>query len=212
MKLQPVRRPLTQGEQRQLRAQFSDLRVNPLGLAALVGIFVALWLATVLFTEGPVLLATVVWAGLGGVATLSAYLSVRRTFGRRRRALKSALKRNAGDVFDIRARAFVEFAEVEDEGACYAFELDNGCIVFVIGQDFYADDDFPSLDFAIVHALDQRDQVAEMILEKRGPKVKPVRIVPAPTKATLHIPFDLHLETVDGPLDAVEQKMQAPAR
>jgi len=32
----------------------------------------------------------------------------------------------------------VEFEQEEDEGACYAFQLDSHHLVFLVGQDFYA--------------------------------------------------------------------------
>jgi len=48
--------------------------------------------------------------------------------------LQSALKKNAAEVYDVKSRAFAEFEEVEDEGACYAFELFDARLVFITGQ------------------------------------------------------------------------------
>lgn len=47
--------------------------------------------------------------------------------------LQSALTANAADAYDVRARTFAEFEEIEDEGACYAFEIDVPRLVVVSG-------------------------------------------------------------------------------
>jgi hypothetical protein len=59
-------------------------------------------------------------------------------------SLESALRRNAADVYDVRAIAFAELEEIEDEGACYAFELEGERIVFITGQEFYEAPAFPA--------------------------------------------------------------------
>ena len=79
--------------------------------------------------------------------------------------LESALRRAEAEVCDIRASAFVELEEFEDEGACYAFALDEAHVVFISGQEFYEAARFPSLDFSLVYVLDEAGRAADMLIE-----------------------------------------------
>ena len=101
---------------------------------------------------------------------------------------ESALRRNAADVYDVRARLFAELEEIEDEGACYAFELDDGRIAFIQGQEFYESARFPSLDFSLVYVLDEADQSVDTLIDKRGAKAAPARRIPAAVKQRLDVP------------------------
>jgi hypothetical protein len=65
------------------------------------------------------------------------------------------------------------FEEIEDEGACYAFELEGGRVVFVAGQEFTESARFPSLDFSLVYPLVEQGRPVEMFIEKRGGKAAP---------------------------------------
>ena len=116
--------------------------------------------------------------------------------------LESALRRSEADVYDIRASAHAVFEEIEDEGACYAFELEGGRVVFVAGQEFYEGARFPSLDFSLVYPLDEHGQPVEMFIEKRGGKTAPARRIPAAVKKSLNIPD--HLELRAGRIDDLE--------
>jgi hypothetical protein len=117
--------------------------------------------------------------------------------------LESALRRGEADVYGIRASAFVEFEEVEDEGAAYAFDLGAGKLVFLHGQEFYSASGFPSLDFSLIYPLDEEDRAVDMIIEKRGPRAAPTRIIPAGTKRGLDLPESLSV--LRGSLDEVEK-------
>ena len=86
------------------------------------------------------------------------------------RGLESALRRNTGDVYDIRATSFAEIEEIEDEGACYAFEMENGLVAFIQGHEFYDSARFPSLDFPLLYVLDETGHTVEMLIDKRGAK------------------------------------------
>ena len=92
--------------------------------------------------------------------------------------------------------------EVEDEGACFAFDLGGGRIAFVSGQELYPVAGFPSLDFSLVYVLDEQGQAVDMLIDKRGPGASPVRTIPAATKWTLDIPESLSV--MDGALDELE--------
>jgi hypothetical protein len=77
----------------------------------------------------------------------------------------------------------VEFEEEEDEGACYAFAQDGGAsTIFVIGQEFYDDDDFPNSDFAIVEILGGSGRPVDVLVTKRGRKLTPERVVAAASR------------------------------
>ena len=113
----------------------------------------ALWLVTVLVADAPLLVITLFWIVVGAVITLWVRRDMRkdaRHFEAAAGGLASALGRNAADVYDVRAGAFAEFEEIEDEGACYAFELEDGRLVSIAGQEFYPSARFPSLDFSLV--------------------------------------------------------------
>lgn len=116
--------------------------------------------------------------------------------------VESALRRNEADVYDIRASSHAVFDEIEDEGACYAFEIEGGRLVFVAGQEFYEGARFPSLDFSLVYPLDGHGQPVEMFIEKRGGKTAPSRRIPAALKKSLNIPD--HLELRAGRIDDLE--------
>ncbi len=112
-------------------------------------------------------------------------------------------------MFQIEATSFTEFEEVEDEGACYAFEIDWDRTVFVVGQQFYAGPKFPSHDFALVYILSERGDPVDMVIGKRGPRARAARTVPAVTKLELEIPE--HLEVIAGRPRQVEDLLKSAA-
>lgn len=120
--------------------------------------------------------------------------------------LESAVERDEANVFDFEARFFVEFAEVEDEGACYAFDLGRRRIAFVVGQEFYPEARFPSLDFSLVYPLDAEGYAVDMLIEKRGPRADPLRTIPSHMKKDYVIPE--HLEVLDGELKELEHLLE----
>jgi hypothetical protein len=113
--------------------------------------------------------------------------------------LQSALTANAADVYDVRARAFVEFEEKEDEGACYGFEIDGPRLVFVSGQEFYPGARFPSLDFSLVYVVDEAGRTVDMLIDKRGARAKPAYTIPA----ARHVERPAHLEVREGTIDTL---------
>ena len=157
-----------------------------------------------LASDAPRLVITAFWLVFGvGLA-----LWMRRDAGRDARSfdamgagLQSALKMNAADVYDVKARAFAEFEEVEDEGACYAFELSDNRLVFIAGQEFYESARFPSLDFSLVYVLDEAGRTVDMVIDKRGAKAKPARTIPASAKKDMEMPE--HLEVRAGTIDGL---------
>jgi hypothetical protein len=162
-----------------------------------------LW--TILASDAPKWFITVFWLVIGGAIALWVRRDVRRDIEGMRRGLESALRRNVAEVYDIHARSFAQFDEVEDEGACYAFELEGDRLVFVTGQEFYESATFPCLDFSLVYVLDERGLAVDMFIEKRGTRTAPTRTIPAASKQTFEIPE--HLEVRAGSIDKLEDAL-----
>jgi hypothetical protein len=209
--LDPARRALTDGERRLLRSTAGSLRSRGRGSRRLsvpiaAGAVALLWLWTVLASDAGWIVITAFWIVAGAVIGVWVRHDMRRDEARMADAaagLESALTRNLADVYTITATAFAEFEEIEDEGACYAFQIAADRIVFIGGQEFYAGAKFPSLDFSLVYVVDDAGRTIDMIVDKRGPRAKPVRTVPAAVKATLTLPE--HLEVRTGTLDDLER-------
>jgi len=212
------RRPLTRQETRLLTAKVRSLqaRSRRASLAALqlgAGIIALLWIVTLVASDAPPLVVSLFWLVAGGVILLWVRRDM-RTHARNQdtmvRSFESSLRRNAADVYDVHARAFAEFEEVEDEGACYAFELEGERLLFISGQQFYPEAKFPSLDFSLVYVLDERDQTVDMFVDKRGPRAEPTRTISATVKEELDVPG--HLETRVGRLDDLERQLRVTGR
>ena len=199
-------RPLTPPERRLLQAKAQGLsrqgrrqRWAVLGIGATV--FGALWAWTLAVSEAPWHLVTAFWLAVGGGITLWQWRD-RAVFGAMADGIHSALRADRARVVDVDAAACVAFEEVEDEGACYAFQVGNNRVLFLSGQQYYETAAFPCLAFSIVEILDERERIADQWIERRGPKVTPQRTIPASVKRGLELPEDQ--ETVDGTLDRVE--------
>jgi uncharacterized membrane protein YeaQ/YmgE (transglycosylase-associated protein family) len=209
--LQPSRRALTSAEAEHLRDRIrlsGGRRFTNLVIAG--GLFVGLWLLTPWGTDKQFWVATLTWLVIGAVLVGWAYWDLHRQSKAARQQFESALRRNAADVFAIKATRFVEFDEVEDEGAAYAFELQDGRIVLITGQDFYAHDTFPCLDFSITHLLDENDEVIDLLVESHAEKAAPARVVPATAKLGLNLPA--HLTLMEAPFETIEDKLRAAAQ
>ena len=168
-----------------------------------------LWLWTMWASDASRIVITGFWLVAGGAIAMWVRRDMHVHAGQLRETadrLASALHRNAADVYDVRARAFAEFEEVEDEGACYAFELDGNRMVFISGQEFYESTRFPSLDFSLVYILDEAGAPIDMTIEKRGPRTPAARVIPAAAKSALDIPD--HLEVRAGTIDDLERLLR----
>ena len=207
MALNPLRRSLTTAERRLLQRKIGSLfarsrRASRAYVPVTVGIVFALWVWTLLASDASAVVVTAFWLAAGGVLALWVGRDMRRDarqVAAMARGLESALRRDEADVYEIRANAFVEFEEIEDEGACYAFALEGDRLVFISGQEFYPEARFPSLDFSLVYVLDEQGHTVDMVIDKRGETARPMRTVPRSLKANLSMPD--HLEVRVGRLD-----------
>ncbi len=179
-------------------------RMFAIGLA----LFGALWgfmmIAAVLDKKGPTwYVSLLIGFGIALPISLWSYLSLRPKLVANVRQFESALRRNEAREIRIRSQAMVEFEEEEDEGACYAFQLNDHRIVFVSGQDFYPSAKFPNTDFSLVSIYGDHEVLVESFIEKHGNKLKPVRRISSSQKSKMKIPS--HLQTIQGDLSRVEQ-------
>jgi hypothetical protein len=171
-------------------------------------IFGGLWgltvLATVADKRGPSwYVSGLVWLGIGIPISLSSYVGVRRGVVEAIRRFESALRQNSACEVRIQSDAMVEFEEREDEGACYAFQLDNRRVVFVVGQQFHRSARFPSNNFSMVDLGAEDEAIVAGFVRTHGVRIEPVRRIPATTKATLKIPE--HLRVIQGELSQIEE-------
>lgn len=135
--------------------------------------------------------------------TLWSYAGARSDVAKAIARIESAQRENKAYAFHIQTEHFVDFEEEEDEGACYAFQLDRGRIVFVSGQEFYSSLYFPNSDFCLVEIRTQDGLAIIGHIERRGHKIEPTRTIRAKNRAALKIPD--HLNIIDGDLDGIEK-------
>jgi len=138
---------------------------------------------------------------------LWAYLSARREINAVLRRLQNALLRNQARVIRIQSEELAEIEEEEDEGACYAFQLDSEKIVFISGQDYYSSASFPNSDFSLLQILGREGEIVEELISKQGRKLAPVRTISAVTKSRLKIPD--HLQVISGRIESLEKLLDS---
>jgi hypothetical protein len=169
-------------------------------------IIVALWVLTLLATRR-FIAPTICWGLIGTLICIWAWADAVRPHRKRITDNEDAISNGRVDEVRISTEAMVEFQEIEDEGACYAFQVEQDKIVFVCGQDYYSGAKFPSTDFSIVSVYGRNGDLVQLLIEKRGKKLQPIRTVSAELKAHLQIPE--HLEMVSGKLDDVERILKS---
>ncbi len=150
---------------------------------------------------------TVFWVAFIGPMLLWAYLSARREINAVLRRLQNALLRNQARVIRIQSEELAEIEEEEDEGACYAFQLDSEKIVFISGQDYYPSASFPNSDFSLLQILGREGEIVEELISKQGRKLAPVRTISAVTKSRLKIPD--HLQVISGQIESLEKLLDS---
>jgi hypothetical protein len=199
MKQDGVIRPLLETERRVLRRAVLRSRHRLLlsrrrvfGFVA--GVFVVgCGLTVVVSRHVPPIDVIIIWFLICATLGLWSYVSARRELTRDVDRFQEALRRDEAHEVRVQASEMVEFEEIEDEGACYAFQLSENRILFVSGQEYYPSARFPNTDFSLVDIYAQDGRCLEELICKRGRKLSPSRVVPAQIKSSLHLPS--HLET-----------------
>ncbi|HZM00640.1 MAG TPA: hypothetical protein VFD43_10350, partial [Planctomycetota bacterium] len=191
-------RPLTPAERRALgiaaaalRKRLGQVPARAFGVAGAIGAI--LCALTLLAADEPWYVVVPIWLGLSLALAVWVLVDGRKGFRKSLGRLESALARNEARVVRIAAEQMVELEEVEDEGACYAFQVEPERMMFVTGQAFYRSGRFPNSDFSIATVLDESGREVELFIEKRGEPLKPVRRIPAEVKARLRQPGHLEL-------------------
>lgn len=210
MKLQPRIREMTGAERRLLRCSIRRSESGRGGSWKVTLIStLLLWGVTMSFFDDPWPVITLFWILMGGAIHLMAFRDSNRAAAAMASSFRSALRRGEVESYDVSAVAFAEFEEVEDEGACYAFEVDDERLVFFSGQEFYPGARFPCLDFSVVYPLDEHGASVDMWLVKRGPRVSADRVIPATVKERLASRVPESLEVIAGTLAELEQVLSA---
>ena len=209
------KRPLTDAEREKLSARLAKARtMASLALVKMGAVSAAvcgmLMIATLLASTAPRSLIVIFWLVMAALFTIWIGMPGRRLMLSQIAPLEDALRTSRALVIRIQSEHVVEFEEEEDEGACYAFDDDGARVVFIVGQEFYEDDDFPNSDFSMVEIVGSGGTPVDIWLEKTGRKLTPDRVVPAKVKWTLELPE--HLAVVDVPLDRVEELLPRHAR
>lgn len=215
MPIEHVERDLTKAERAELAARVERLdRLTRFSLlkAAAASLIVCAILAavTLLASDAPRPLIVGFWLGMTLLFNVWIGTQGRAGFRRQRTALAQAIRHNRARVCHIRSTRVVEFEEIEDEGACYAFDVGDRRIVFVQGQEFYADDEFPNTDFSLVDVLGPGNAAVDAIFIKTGARLEPERRIGRDVKDRLTIPD--HLEIIEGDLETIESPLTASER
>jgi hypothetical protein len=205
-------RPLTHDEQLHLSVRLASARdesrralLKTGGASALVcGLLAA---ATLVVSDAPREVILLFWTALWLLFTLWIGLPWRKLMRSQIPVFEDGLRTNRVRVIRLQSSRVVEFEEEEDEGACYAFEHDADSSVFVVGQEFYEDDDFPNTDFSMLEILGAAGHPIDVLLKKDGHKLRPERVIAASLKHGLELPQ--HLDVVPAPLDRVERTLPA---
>lgn len=208
-------RPLTEAEREKLAARLAHARTEASRVlvktgAASTAVCGVLMIATLLASTAPRPLIVGFWLVMAVLFTVWIGLPGRRLMVSQIPALEDALRAARARIVRVQSEHVVEFEEEEDEGACYAFETDPARVVFIVGQEFYEDDDFPNSDFSMIEVLGSRGSAVDVWVEKSGRKLTPDRVVAAKLKWTLELPD--HLAVVDVPLDRVEDLLPKRTR
>jgi hypothetical protein len=156
-----IERALTDAERRQLEARLTAARretalalVKAGSASALV--CGALAAVTFLASDAPRPVIAGFWTILWLLFTLWIGMPGRRLMRGQVAVFEEALRTGRAREIRVTAGRVVEFEEEEDEGACYAFEHEPGASLFIVGQEFYEDDDFPNSDFSLIEILGER--------------------------------------------------------
>lgn len=157
---------------------------------------------TILASDAPLAVILGVWGSItlaiGGWSAVGDYRSCRRQAS----ALRASLEYGLVSETYVEAAGLVEFEEFEDEGACWAFQVEPDRILFITGQQFYESEQFPCSPFRIVEPLMPNGLAVDEWLEYLGPRTHPQRVIQANVKIRLEIPE--HLELIEGKLEDVE--------
>lgn len=156
------------------------------GLIVLVGNLLSV-------SKTPLWFTLLIFAGVGTFLFVSVCRSMLRQ-DRHNRAMIHTIDdvlQNGTAVEEIvKSDRMIEIQELEDEGACYLFEVEDKKLLLLFGQEYYPGTKFPSTDFSLIQILDSKKKPVEFFVEKRGEKLNPYRIIPAKDRLKETIPYE----------------------
>ena len=211
------RRSLTAAERRLLEKRRSEANEGPptgWGGGALVGAgcLAPLWLLTLVFVSDlSWQVLTLFWFGVWVALSLSMWPTsgkAREVWTRRARLLSGALARDEADELRLRVRRVAAIEEPDDLGTRWVFELEDGNLAFLEGQDFVPDPWFPCEELTLVNVLGEEDAPVVDFQRRRGPHLEPERELSADQAADLRFPPNLHF--LPGRLEDLETLLRAP--
>ena len=94
--------------------------------------------------------------------------------GQRLRRMRDALEKGKAREVRITAAKVAEAEEIEDEGACFFFEVSTAQIVALQGQSYYATKRFPNSDFRLISIVDSSGTEVDFQIRNRGQKLVPI--------------------------------------
>jgi hypothetical protein len=134
-----------------------------------------------------------IFAGVGTFLFVSVCLSKLRQDKQNRviiSALSDSLQNRTAAEEIVKSDRMIEVRELEDEGACYLFEVEDRKLLLLFGQEYYPGTKFPSTDFSLIQILDSKKNTVEFFIEKRGEKLKPYRTISSRDRFKQIIPYD----------------------
>lgn len=144
--------------------------------------------------------------GLLSVLFVKSALRNHRAVSQALSSFKDALQHGRARVERIQAQRLIEVEELEDEGACYFFEIDDHRLFQICGQEYYSGAQFPSSDFSLIDILGSHGHPVTSLLEKKGAKLKPYKMISATDKIKNIIPYDQKF--IDCSIDAFEKYIE----
>jgi hypothetical protein len=208
--LEHSERPLSETERRTLQVRLAQVGHRRRTIlvkyaAASVTVCAVLAVLTLLVSDAPAIVVCVFWSAVAIVLALWIGMPERRALDAQSAALAAALPASHARVTRVQASRVVEFEEIEDEGVCYAFEVDPTQVLFIHGQEFYASEQFPNSDFSLVEIVGHDGIVVDEIRHMDGVRLTPERRLHAATKDRLVLPD--HLDVVAASLDDLEHEL-----
>lgn len=131
------------------------------------------------------------------------------TKNRRQRSGVDFVKaQNSVTSIRVQSKEHIELPETEDEGVYYLFQLADGKVISIGGQEFYPTRSFPSDDFEIVLARGPRSEWVLYETHNLGEKIKPIRKIKGEEKSRLmsspNYPDPEEFTIVEGTLADIE--------
>jgi len=210
-----ITRPLTAAEQRWLRLiavrrERFLLAVGPY-MMLLVGIvlFGGLWGLTVLATKaektGPSWrVSGLIWLGLGIVIGWWAYRDVRPHAHVLQERFRSALRQNTACEIRVRSKMVIQCVNKQDrKKSWYAFQIDDGHVVFISARFSHRLRRFPTSDFSMVDIADEKGRVVAGYVRNHGNPIAVTRTISYHEAAALRVPD--HMEIMRGDLKEIDK-------